>query len=253
MKRICLMVLRLFYIAPVWFFKIWSWGRNDRHTEAEKFALLKRVTIRANRAGRVAIEPHGLENLPKEPGYIMFPNHQGLFDVLGFLEAAPMPFTVVMKKEVENTFLLKQVRLLLKAQSIDREDLRDSLRVINRMTEEVKQGRNYLIFAEGTRSKGGNHLLDFKGGSFKSAMNAKCPIVPVAVIDSYKAFDTHSIEKVTVQLHYLEPLRYEDYKGMRSTEIAKIVRGRIEAVMKEYADDWQQDERLEAERRENHG
>ena len=44
---------------------------------------------------------------------------------------------------------------------------------------------------------------------------------------------------MTVQLHYLEPLRYEDYKGMRTIEIAKIVRGRIEAVMKEYADDWQ--------------
>ncbi len=229
MKRIILMVARLFFMAPVWFFKIWSWGRNDRHTEKEKFELLRHVTACANRAGRVTIEPHGLENLPKEPGYIMFPNHQGLFDVLGFLETSPQPFTVVMKKEVEHVILLKQVRVLLKGQCMDREDLRDSLRVINRMTEEVKAGRNYLIFPEGTRSGQGNRLLDFKGGSFKSAVNARCPIVPVAVIDSYKAFDTNSIRPVTVKLHYLPPLVWEEYRGMRTRDIAALVKARIEA------------------------
>ncbi|MCI9485578.1 MAG: 1-acyl-sn-glycerol-3-phosphate acyltransferase [Lachnospiraceae bacterium] len=234
MKRIILMVVRLFFMAPVWFFKIWSWGRNDRHTEKEKFELLRHVTIHANRAGRVTIEPHGLENLPKESGYIMFPNHQGLFDVLGFLETSPQPFTVVMKKEVENVFLLKQVCVLLKAQCMDREDIRDSLRVINQMTKEVKEGRNYLIFPEGTRSRAGNHLLDFKGGSFKSAVNARCPIVPVAVIDSYKAFDTKSVRPVTVKLHYLPPLSYEEYQGMRTNEIAALVKARIEEVIAQY-------------------
>ena len=241
MKRIVLMVVRLFIMAPIWFFKIWSWGRNDRHTEKEKFELLRHVTIHANRAGRVTIEPHGLSNLPEEPGYIMFPNHKGLFDVLGFLETSPQPFTVVMKKEVENTILLKQVRILLKGQCMDRDDIRASLKVINQMTKEVKEGRNYLIFPEGTRSRNGNHLLDFKGGSFKSAVNAKCPIVPVAVIDSYKAFDTSSIKKLTVQIHYLKPLYYEDYKGMKTTEIAALVKARIEEIMREYASDWKEE------------
>ena len=236
MKRILLMVFRLFIMAPVWFIKIWIWGRNDKHTEKEKFELLRHVTIHANRAGRVKIEPHGLENLPEKSGYIMFPNHQGLFDVLGFLETSPQPFTVVMKKEVENVILLKQVRILLKGQCMERGDIRDSLRVINQMSREVKKGRNYLIFPEGTRSRNGNRLLDFKGGSFKSAVNAKCPIVPVAVIDSYQAFDTNSIKRVTVHLHYLEPLFYEDYCKMRTTEIAAVVKGRIEAAIKQHTE-----------------
>lgn len=88
------------------------------------------------------------------------------------------------------------------------------------MTRRVKTGENFLIFAEGTRSRQGNSLLELKGGSFKSAMNAKCPIVPVALIDSYKAFDTNSIRKQIVQIHYLKPLYYEDYKGMKSIDIA---------------------------------
>ena len=104
--------------------------------------------------------------------------------------------------------------------------------VINKVSDEVKKGRNFLIFAEGTRSKLGNKLLDFKGGSFKSAINARCPIVPVALIDSFKAFDTHSIKKLKVQIHYLKPLYYEDYKNMKSIEIAAYVSSLIQDKIK---------------------
>ena len=60
------------------------------------------------------------------------------------------------------------------------------------MAEEVKKGRNFIIFPEGTRSRQGNHTLEFKGGSFKAAMKAKCPIVPCALIDSFIPFDENS-------------------------------------------------------------
>lgn len=66
----------------------------------------------------------------------------------------------------------------MRAKLIDRQDLRQSMKIIQQVTEEVKQGRNYIIFAEGTRSRKQNELLDMKGGSFKSAVKAKCPIVP---------------------------------------------------------------------------
>ena len=91
---------------------------------------------------------------------------------------------------------------------MDRDDVRQSLRVIQEVTEEVKSGRNFLIFPEGTRSKERNHPGEFKGGSFKCAIKARCPIVPVAMLDSYKAFDTNSIRPVTVQVHFLKPVSY---------------------------------------------
>ena len=79
----------------------------------------------------------------------------------------------------------------------------------------------------------GNRLLDFKGGSFKSAQKAKCPVVPVALIDSYKAFDTKSIARQTVQVHFLEPIPYEEYQGMKTTQLAAIVKERIEKKISE--------------------
>ena len=54
------------------------------------------------------------------------------------------------------------------------------------------------------------------------------------MIDSFKPFDIGSIEPVTVQVHFLEPMMYEEYKGLKTTEIAEIVKTRIEAKIAEY-------------------
>lgn len=236
MRRIMVMVLRLFYVAPYYLFRIWRYGKTKNAGFDEIYAYIKKVTKAANKAGRVTIESHGTENIPKENGFIFYPNHQGLFDVLVFLESSPAPFAFVIKKEARNIILLKQVADALGSLSIDREDLRQSMQVINRMAEEVKGGKNFLIFAEGTRSKKGNSLRDFKGGSFKGAMKAKCPIVPCALIDSFKPFDEKSAKPVTVKLIYLPPIYYEEYKDMKTQEIAAEVKKRIEAAILEFTE-----------------
>ena len=222
------MVLYNFPFVPWWWYQLCHYAKHtDEIPEDKKYALLKKITVHANKGGRVKIDVHGQENIPREENFVFFPNHQGLFDVLSIIEASDRPFSVVAKIEVKNIFFLKQVFAIMKAKFMDRDDVRQSLKVILSVTDEVKAGRNFLIFPEGTRSKNGNHPGDFKGGSFKCAMNARCPIVPVAMLNSYQAFDTNSIHPVTVQVHFLEPLYYEDYKDMKSTEIAKIVRARI--------------------------
>ena len=71
-------------------------------------------------------------------------------------------------------------------------------------------------------------------------MMAKAPIVPVALIDSYKVFGENSLVPVTAKVHYLEPLYYEDYKGMNSREICALVKSRIQKAI---------DDELEARRK----
>lgn len=235
MRRIALMVFRLIFVAPFYVFHIWRCGKSKKTNYEESFEYIKKVTKKANHAGRVTIESYGLENIPQENGFVFFPNHQGLFDVLVFLESCPVPFAFVIKKEARNIILLKQVADALGSLAIDREDIKQSMTVIMKMTEEVKGGKNFLIFPEGTRSKNGNKLLEFKGGSFKSAVKAKCPIVPCALIDSFKPFDEKSIKPVTVKLIYLPPMYYEEYKNMKTPEIAEIVKERIEKAIDKHS------------------
>lgn len=229
-----MMLRNIFYLPWVWI-KLCCHARNvDKYTEEEHNALLKDIVKHANKGGRVTIDAHGVENIPKENGFVFFPNHQGMYDVLTILDACPNPISVVAKREVAQVQGLKQVFTCMKAQFIDRDDLKQSMKIIQQVTAEVKQGRNYVIFAEGTRSRNQNQLLDFKGGSFKSAVKARCPIIPIALIDAYKAFDTNSIKQITVQIHFLRPLLYEEYKDLKTTEIAEIVKKRIESIISIY-------------------
>lgn len=229
MKRILLMVLKNFILVPfAWVRLCYRASHVDKYTEENMYKFLKWIDVRANRGGNVFIDVHGAENLPAENGFMMFPNHQGLYDVLAVVEACPVPFSVVAKKEIADIPFLKQVFACVRAYMLDRDDVRQAMQIITNVANEVKKGRNYLIFAEGTRSKNGNQIGSFKGGSFKSATKARCPIVPVALIDSFKPFDVNSIKPVTVQVHFLKPLFYEDYCGMKTTEIAEEVARRIQ-------------------------
>ncbi len=224
MERILVMVLKSIFQLPYWLFLLNKYKKHpEKYSEQKKYAFLHHVTVMANKRGKVHLTCTGTENLPGEAGYVLYGNHQGLFDALILLETHDKPFATVSKIEIENIPFLRDVFTLLGSKFIVREDVRQSLKVLNEVTEEVKQGKNYLIFPEGTRSRKGNQIQEFKGGSFKCAMNAKCPIVPLAILNSYKVFDTHSIKEVNVQIHYLKPLYYEDYKDMKSNDIARYV------------------------------
>ena len=234
MKRIIMMVFRNLFLVPyMWIRLCYHASHVDKYKEEQHYELLKYITHRANKGGNVTIDAYGVENIPDENGFMFFPNHQGLYDVLAILDVCPKPFSVVAKKEIANIQFLKQVFACMKAYMIDRDDIKQSLQVIINVTIEVIKGRNYFIFPEGTRSKNGNELLEFKGGSFKAATKAKCPIVPVALIDSFKPFDTNTTSQVTVQVHFLKPLYYEDYKDMNTKEIAALVRERIQSTIRE--------------------
>ena len=239
MRRIVMMVLRNILLVPYMWTKLCHHASHvDKYSEVENYNMLKYITVRANKGGNVIIDAHGLENIPKEDGFMFYPNHQGLYDVLAIVNVCPNPFSVVAKKEVANIPFLKQVFACMKAKMLDRDDVRQGLQVILEVVAEIKKGRNYLIFPEGTRSRNGNHPGEFKGGSFKAATKAKCPIVPVALIDSFKPFDRKSLETVTVQVHFLEPILYEEYKDMRTTDIATEVKRRIEKVISENTEEF---------------
>lgn len=229
-----MMVLRNLYMVPYgWVRLCYRAAHVDKYSEEDMYAFLRWIDLHANRGGRVHIDAHGRENIPDKDGFMFFPNHQGLYDVLAIIEASPRPFSVVAKKEIAKIPFLKQIFACMKAFMLDREDVRQAMQVIINVTKEVQKGRNYLIFAEGTRSKKGNHVGSFKGGSFKAATKARCPIVPVALVDSFKPFDTNTIKPVTVQVHFLKPLTYEEYKDMKTTEIAALVEERIQRVIDE--------------------
>ena len=233
MKRIIYMVFMNLFWAPIWLFTIHRMGRQeDSHTRQERYDYIARMVKRINRYGRVNLVIKGQENIPDHDGFIIFPNHQGLFDMLALFASCPRPLSVVIKKEAANWILVKDVLAATRSLSMDREDIKSQVKVISEVGKRVKAGENFVIFAEGHRSRKGNEILEFKSGTFKSATKASCTIVPVALINSFRPFDINSLKRETVEVHYLKPIDLEEYFSMNTAQIAQMVQNRIEEEIK---------------------
>ena len=229
MNRILTMVLKNLWHVPGAWFKLCHYAKNtDKYPELEQWQHIQHILRLAVKGGNIDLKITGLENIPTDEAFMMYANHQGMFDVLAIAATCDEPLGAVLKKELYDVPFLHQIALCTRSFAMDREDVRQSLTVIQNVTEEVKKGRNYLIFPEGTRSRLGNQMQEFHGGSFRCATKSKCVILPVALVDCFKVLDQKGSAPVTVQIHYLKPIPYEEYAGMKPAEVAALVKQRIQ-------------------------
>ena len=234
MNRILAMVLNNLTVVPgAWFKLCYNAKHTDTVPEIDRWRHIQFILKKAIKGGNVDLTLTGLENIPTDEPFMMYANHQGMFDVLAIAATCDVPLGAVLKKELYNVPFLHQIALCTKSYAMDREDVRQSLTVIQNVTEEVKGGRNYLIFPEGTRSKLGNDMLEFHGGSFRCATKSKCTVLPVALVDSFKVLDQKGSKPVSMQLHYLKPIPYEEYKDLKPAELAALVKERIAEKIRE--------------------
>ena len=232
MNRLALIVFRNITKLPGAYWKLCRYAKHpERYPEEEKWKHIQYIMGLGANSANVDLQVFGKENIPRKNGFMLYGNHQGMFDVVAIAATCDAPLAVVYKKELRSVPLLKQIYACTNSFAMDREDVRQSLTVIQSVTKEVLSGRNYVIFPEGTRSKSGNQMGPFHGGSFRCAVKAKCPIVPMAFIDSYRVLDQKGSDHMMVQLHYLQPIPYEEYKDLKTVELAELVKARIQAVI----------------------
>ena len=234
MNRLVMVVLKNIFRVPGLYGKLCHYAKyTDKYPEQEKYDHISKILSHVIASGNVELEVTGLENIPTEGGLLLYGNHQGMFDVVALAHTCPRPLAAVLKKELQELPLLKQIIACTKSFPMDREDVRQSLTVIQNVTEEVKKGRAYVIFPEGTRSKTGNRMKPFHAGSFRAAIKGKVNVLPVAFIDCYKVLDQKGSAPITVQVHYLKPITPEEYTGMKAADLAELVRSRIQACILE--------------------
>lgn len=218
------------YMVPKMAYKA---KHTEKYSEEERYRYAQLLIRRIMKAGHITTKRFGMENLPQEGGYIMFPNHQGKYDALGIMISHDKPCSVVIDEAKSNGIVIKQFIDMIQGKRLVKDDLRQSIGIIREVAQEVGAGRRYIIFPEGGYENNHNTMQEFKPGCFKSAMKSQKPIVPVALIDSYKPFGLWSLRKVETQVHFLEAIPYEEYRGLNTSEIAKLVKERIARRIKE--------------------
>lgn len=200
---------------------------TEHYDEEARYAYARLAIRRMMRAGRISTKRYGEENLPEEGGYLLCPNHQGKYDALGIMISHDRPCSIVIDDAKSHGLLVKQFIDMVQGKRLKRNDARQSMKIIKELAEDTAKGRRFIIFPEGGYFHNHNTVGEFKPGCFKSAVKAKAPIVPVALIDSYKVFEEWSLKKVETQVHFLRAIPYEEYRGMTTAEIANLVRDRI--------------------------
>lgn len=232
-------MLRLIYVITIslpfviyYFLKaVYYVKHEEKYSEEQCYRLARHMIQVLKRNGRIETVGYGQEKLPEESGYVMFPNHQGKYDALGIMSVHERPCTVVIDDKASHAPITSQFIDLLRGVRLDKTDMRKQVKAIREIASEVKNGRNYIIFAEGGYDNNKNTLQEFLAGAFKSAQLAKSPIVPVAIYDSYKPFSVNSLKKVCTMVSFLDPIPYEEYKEMNTKTIAQVVKQRIEEEM----------------------
>ncbi len=206
----------------------------ENYKEDEGYAYVKYVIDIMQKTGHVRTEGFGMEHLPKEGGYMLYPNHQGKYDAYGIVSLMDQPCSVVMDQAKSNGLFIRQVIDLLRGKRMDIHDTRQALTIINEMTKEVSEGRRFILFPEGGYTKTQKNTMgEFKPGCFKISLKSKTPIVPVVIWDSYKVYNSWQLTPVTTQVHFLKPIPYEEFRGMKTLEIADMVKERIQQKLDE--------------------
>ena len=208
--------------------------KPEEYVEEYNYGYAKYIIDVMKKTGKIETEVYGAEDLPKEGGYMMYPNHEGKWDVYGLMSVHKYPCSFVMDIKKSNRPFIKQLVDTLKGKRLSKKNNRQAMTIINEVAKEVEAGRKYVLFPEGDFDKEKkNNLWDFKAGCFKISTKSKTPIVPVVLYDSWRVYNSLSVGKVKTQVHFLKPICYEEYKDMNTHQIAEMVKSIIENKIKE--------------------
>ncbi len=177
---------------------------------------------------KIKIDVKGLENIPEKDGFYLCSNHQEKFDPLAIWYTFPRKIGVVVNDDATHRPFISELCTLISTQKLVTSDIHSIVKTYDSITQELKAGYNYMIFPEGDYEKDVKMLSHFHQGCFKSPKRAGCPILPVALIDSYRIFDKGLKTSRPIQVHYLDPIFPDEYERLSTSEISQIVKERIQ-------------------------
>jgi len=122
----------------------------------------------------------GLENIPQNSAVVFTANHSSYLDSIALFAAIPHDFRFVGKRELAGWPLVGAVMRRAGHLLVERDDPSRSVQDAERVSAVIRAGTSLVFFPEGTFLDT-TRLLPFRLGAFKAAVEAGCPIVPVAI------------------------------------------------------------------------
>ena len=194
-----------------------------------------RMFIRAGLAMvGVRVEVSGIERLDPNQTYIFTPNHQSLIEVPLFVTYLGRNPAYLGKKEIFKYPVFGYGIRLIGVVPVDRSNSPSAVESARLATENLRHGKSYVVYPEGTRSRDG-HLLPFKKGAFMMAIDAGVPVVPVTVSGATKIMPKAQIKVFpsTVRITIHEPISTAGYSKQNVVELMERTKAKIFSALDE--------------------
>lgn len=147
---------------------------------------------------RARVEVIGREHLDDVGACVIAANHESAFDIpltVGIVEGGRF----IVKKEISRFPVFGKAALHGGQIIVDRADNAQAVAAIHAGMNDWPTSR-LVFFVEGTRTRTGE-LGPFKKGAFRTALDTRLPIVPMAISGARRVLQPNSIMRVTPDVH----------------------------------------------------
>lgn len=181
----------------------------------------------------------GEENIPKGEAVLYVANHRSMLDIVLTYSRCPGLTGYIAKNAVEKVPGLRAWMRRLHCLFINRDDMKQSMKIILAAIDHIKNGISIFIFPEGTRNRereDSANVLDFKDGSFKIAQKTGCKIVPVAITGTAEIFENHFpwVKPTKVVIEYGKPIAYKDLDPANQKHVGAYFRNQIQEMLESH-------------------
>ena len=185
-------------------------------------------------AAGIKIRVEGLDNLPRDQGYIIAANHQGVFDILVTFVALPVEFRWLAKLSLFNIPFMGWAMTRAGHLPVARGDSTQTPRLLRGAAKAIRSGTNVIIFPEGTRNRTPEKgLMEFHKGGFILSTLSKRPVVPLALIGTDKALSVKPlrVHPRTVVVRVGRPISPDSYDRKDLDGFAQNTRNQLAAMI----------------------
>lgn len=199
----------IFHRAPLWWSRALLWCAGTK------------VVVHGD-AAKASAEP-----------CVYIANHVSWFDILCMVDVLPH-YGFVAKRQIEKVPLFGPAARAVGVIYIDRENRKAAFSAYEDAAHRIREGQSVIVYPEGTR--GDTYALrPFKKGPFVLAIHSGAPIVPVVVYGTIEVNRRGSLMVYpgTVHVHLLEPIPTAGLSYDDRDQLARTVRERIAATLRE--------------------
>ncbi len=183
--------------------------------------------------GRIRVHGEGVDRIDRTKPFLLVANHRSMIDP--FLPMTLLKGTEIIyicKPEILQMPVAGGFAHLCGFPFINRENNREALKTILHAVDILKEEKTAVaIFPEGSRNKTDEPLLPLHPGSFAIAKRAGVPIVVAVNRGTEKALKRF-LRGTDVTFKVVDVIEPERFAALNTQEIAELVRGALEAELK---------------------